>query len=69
MNIHIIFILVILFTLVILIFVQKNNQNSNYYDYPITIVKNNKWILIHIKNKLDNNIKIYKIYKNKFPIY
>ena len=40
------------------------DYNSN--QYRLIIVQNKNYILLHFKNILNNQNKIYKIYKNKF---
>lgn len=44
-----------------------NESYNNYLSkYRLIIVKNKNYVLLHFKNILNNENKIYKIYKNKF---
>lgn len=40
--------------------------NNNLSKYRLIVVKNKNYILLHFKNIVNNENKIYKIYKNKF---
>ena len=71
MEINWIFILVILLMLLFFFIYDSfyiiNNFTqtiNNSTEYRLIIVKNKNYILLHFKNILNNQNKIYKIYKN-----
>ncbi len=68
MGINWIFILIIL--LILLFFFISDFfykiENFTLSKYRLIIVKNKDYILLHFKNIINGENKIYKIYKNKF---
>jgi hypothetical protein len=68
MKINWIFILVILLIL-LFVYITRTAENfilTHQSQYKLIIVKNKNYILFHVKNQLNGENKIYKIYKNKF---
>lgn len=68
MEINWIFIFIIL---VILLFffvydIFDKIENFTFSKYRLIIVKNKDYVLLHFKNIINGENKIYKIYKNKF---
>lgn len=68
MEINWIFILIILLILLFFFICDFSNNIENFTlsKYRLIIVKNKNYVLLHFKNIINGENKIYKIYKNKF---
>jgi hypothetical protein len=64
------FIFIILLLLIFIFLIEFINKIDHFTlsKYRLIIVKNNNYILLHLKNINNNENKIYKIYKDKFII-
>ncbi len=70
MKNNLIFILSILIIFIFIYILQFTNNIDNFTicKYRLIIVKNKNYILLHLKDVINNENKIYKIYKDKFII-
>ena len=68
MKINWIFILIILLILLFFLIYDffYKIENFTLREYRLIIVKNKNYLLLHFKNIINGENKIYKIYKNKF---
>ncbi len=68
MEINCIFILIILLILLFFFICDFFYKIENFAlsKYRLIIVKNKDYVLLHFKNIINEQNKIYKIYKNKF---
>ncbi len=67
-NFYIIIIIIFLAVVIVCEYFIVKKYEKFISKYGMTIVRNSRYIMIHINSPIDDENKIYKIYKDKFRI-